>query len=128
MSSITSAQSLMLKFVKQWLNLPHNLMPGAVFHPGVLDLPYLRYFQNFTKLSHILAIESSVDPMIVELCQSILTCVGQGVPNVVFNALSAAESSVVNVHPATKIGTHVAYHLTKHFWIWRCSQISSWWP
>ena len=39
-SSIISAQSSVLKFVKNWLNLPRNCTPGTVFHPDVLDLPF----------------------------------------------------------------------------------------
>ena len=42
-----------------------------------------------------------IDPMIVELCHSILTLEGQGVSNVVFDALSAAKASVANIHSAT---------------------------
>ena len=98
MSSITAAQSSILKLVKQWLNLPHNCIPGTVFHPGVLDLPYLPHFHNSAKPLYILVIERSVDPMIVKLRQSILTSVAQGVSNVVFDVLSAAKSFVANIH------------------------------
>ena len=63
-SSITSTQSLILKFVKSWLNLPRNCTPGTVFHPDVLNLPFL---PQSAKLSYVLAVERSVDPLIVEL-------------------------------------------------------------
>ena len=58
--SIQSTQSSALKFVKRWLNLPHNCTPGTVFHPDVLDLPYLPHPQESAKLSYILAIECYV--------------------------------------------------------------------
>ena len=67
MSSIISAQSSVLKFVKNWLNLPRNCTPGTVFHPDVLDLPFLPHLKQSAKLSYILAIERSVDPLIIQL-------------------------------------------------------------
>jgi len=97
-STITAAQSSILKFVKRWLSLTCNCMPGTVFHPGVLDLPYLLHFQNSGKLSYVFATEHSVDLMIVELC---LTSVPQGVSDDVFDALSAAKSSVASIYSAT---------------------------
>ena len=62
MTSIRSTQSSLLKFVKWWLNLPSNCTPGTIFHPDVLDLPFLPLLKE---LSYIMAIECSVDPMIV---------------------------------------------------------------
>ena len=91
----------MLKFMKQWLNLPHNCTPATVFHPDVLDLPFLPYFKESAKLSFILAIERSVDPLITELRQSLLTPNYQDVSEVVFDALSAAKASVSNIKSAT---------------------------
>ena len=73
MSSIQSAQSSVLRFVKQWLNLPCNCTPGTVFHPDVLNLPFLPNLKESAKLSYILAIERSVDPIIVNC--GILSCV-----------------------------------------------------
>ena len=98
MSSIQSAQSSVLRFVKQWLNLPRNCTPGTVFHPDVLNLPHLK---ESTKLSYILAVERSVDPIIVKLRHSLLSNVFQDAPDVVFDALSAAKSSVSNIHSST---------------------------
>jgi len=37
-SSISSAQSSMLKYVKSWLNLPHNCTAGTVFHSDLINL------------------------------------------------------------------------------------------
>ena len=62
-----------LRFVKQWLNLPCNCTPGTVFHPDVLDLLFLPHLKESAKLCYILAIERSDDPMIVELRQSLLS-------------------------------------------------------
>ena len=68
---IQSTLSFVLKFVKKWLNLPHNCNSGTAFHPDVLDLPFLLHLKESAKLSYILAIEHSVDLMIVELRQSL---------------------------------------------------------
>ena len=101
MSSIQSAQSSVLRFVKQWLNLPRNCTPGTVFHSDVLNLPFLTHLKESAKLSYILAVERSVDPIIVELWHSLLSNVFQDAPDVVFDALSAAKSSVSNIHSST---------------------------
>ena len=83
-SSIQSAQSSVLRFVKQWLNLPHNCTPGTVFHPDVLDLPFLPHLKKSAKLSYILAVECSVDPIIIELWHSLLSNDFQDASDVVF--------------------------------------------
>ena len=87
--------------MKQWLNVPHHCTPGTVFHPDVLDLPFLPHLKESAKLSYILAVEHSVDPIIVELRHSLLSNDFQDVPDVVFDALSAAKSSVSNIHSST---------------------------
>jgi len=61
-------------------------------------LPHLK---GKAKLSYILAVECSVDPIIVELQHSLLSTDFQDVPVVVFDALSAAKSSVSNIHSST---------------------------
>jgi len=61
-----------IKFVKSWLNLPRNCTPGTVFHPDVLNLPFLPHLKESAKLSYILAVERSVDPLIVELRHSVI--------------------------------------------------------
>ena len=71
-SSITSTQSSILKFVKSWLNLPRNSTPGTVFHPDVLNLPLLPHLKQSAKLSCVLAVQRSVDPLIVELRYPVL--------------------------------------------------------
>jgi len=80
LTSIQASQSSLLKFVKKWLNLP---TPATVFHPDVLDLPFLPHFKKSAKLSFILAIERSTDPLIIELWQSFLTTDHLGVSDVV---------------------------------------------
>jgi len=89
-SSVQSAQSSVLKFVKRWLNLSHNCTPETVFHPDVLNLPFLPHVKESAKLLYLLAVERSVDPMIVELCHSLLLAEFQDATSVVFDALSAA--------------------------------------
>ena len=100
-TSIQASQSSVLKFVKQWLNLPCNCKSATVFHPDVLDLPFLPHFKESVKLSFILAIECSVDPLITELQQSLLTSNCQGELVAVFDALSAAKASVSNINSTT---------------------------
>ena len=68
----------------------------TVFHLDVLDLPFLPHFKESAKLSFILAIECSVDPLITELWQSLLTPNYQDVSEVVFDALSPTKASVSN--------------------------------
>jgi len=107
----------MLRFVKRWLNLPCNCTPGTVFHSDVLDLPFLPHLKEKAKLSYILAVKRSADSIIVELRHSLLSTDFQDAPVVVFNSLSAAKSSVSNIHSSTfksKAGTslrssHVRY-------------------
>ena len=96
---VTITQSIFMN--KKWLNLPRNCTPGTVFHPDVLNLPFLPHLKESAKLSYILAVERSVDPIIVELQHSLLSNVFQDAPDVVFDALSAAKSSVSNIHSST---------------------------
>ena len=77
--------------------MPHNYTPGT----DVLDLLFLLHLKQSAKLSYILAIERSVDLIIVELHQSPLSSDFQDAPVVLFDALSAAEASVSNIHSST---------------------------
>ena len=97
LGSIQTSQSSLLKFVKKWLNLPRNCTPATVFHPDVLDLPFLPHFKESTKLSFISAIERSEDPLIIELRQSLLTADHLGLSDTVFDALSTAKASVSSI-------------------------------
>ena len=101
LTSIQASQSSMVKFVKRWLNLPRNCTSATVFHLDVLDLPFLPHFKESAKLSFILAIERSVNPLITELRQSFLTPGHQGVSDTVFDALSTAKASVSDINSAT---------------------------
>ena len=80
--------------MKSWLNLP---APGTVFHPDVLNLPHLK---QSAKLSYVLAIEWSVDPLIAELRYSVLANSADVSPTVL-SCLSAAKALVANVLSAT---------------------------
>ena len=101
----------MLKIVKRWLNLRHSCTPAAVFHPDVLDLPFLPQFKESAKLSFILAVECSVDPLITELRQSLLTPDCQDAPVAIFDALSAAKASVSNINSAATFKINTRKHL-----------------
>ena len=111
-TSISSAQLSVLKFVKSWLNLPRNCTPGTVFHSDVLNLPFLPHLKELAKLSYILAVERSVDPLIVELRHSVVAN-GPDISSNVFDSLSAAKASVANVRSATfKNHAHDYLHST----------------
>ena len=78
----------MLKFVKQWQNLPRKCTPELFYmHPKVLDLLFLPHL--LAKLSDILAIERSVGSMIVELWFAQF----QDVTRFVFDAFLIAKTS-----------------------------------
>ena len=80
---------------------PRNCTPpGTVFHPDVLNPPFLPHLKQSAKLSYVLAVERSVDPLIVELRYSVLANSPDVFPTVL-NSLSAAKASVANVHSAT---------------------------
>ena len=72
----------------------------SILH-DVLNLPFLPHLKESAKLSYILAVERSVDPIIVQLRHSLLSNVFQDAPDVVFDAVSAAKSSVSNIHSST---------------------------
>ena len=108
-SSISSAQLSVLKFVKSWLNLSRNCTPGTVFHPDVLNIPFLPHLKESAKLSYILAVERSVDPLIVELRHSVVAN-SPDISSNVFDSLSAAKASVANIHSAT-FKNHAHDHL-----------------
>ena len=63
----------------------------------MLNLPYLK---QSAKLSYVLAIERSVDPLIVGLRYSVLAN-SPDVSPTVLNCLSAAKASVANILSAT---------------------------
>ena len=86
--------------MKSWLSLPCNCTPGTVFHSDVLNLPLLPHLKQSAKLSYVLAVEQSVDPLIVELQYSVLANSPDDSPTVL-NSLSAVKASVANVHSAT---------------------------
>ena len=98
-----------LKFVKSWLNLPCNCTPGTIFHPDVLNLPFLPHLKESAKLSYILAVEWSVDPLIVELRHSVVAN-SLDISSNVFDSLSAAKASVANIRSAT-VKNHARDHL-----------------
>jgi len=94
--------------VKSWLNLPRNCTPGTVFHPDVLNLPFLPHLKESAKLSYILAV---VDPLIVELRHSVIaTSNYPDTSPVIFDSLSAAKASVANICSAT-FKNHAHHHL-----------------
>ena len=59
----------------------------------MLNLPFLPHLEQSAKLSYVLAVEWSVDPLIVELQHSVLVN-STDVSPTVLNSLSAAKASL----------------------------------
>jgi len=81
-----------------------------------LDLPFLPHFKESAKLSFILAIEHSIDPLIIESRQSFLTTDHLGVSDVVFDALSTAKASISNIKSATNASRSNLHICHVNFW------------
>ena len=60
-------QSKLTKFIKKWLNLPRCLTQAAIYHPDVLQLPFLPQIREQAKISMVTALEFSSDPYVKEL-------------------------------------------------------------
>ena len=60
------------KYIKRWLNLPRCCTLETIFHPDVLNLPFLPQLEEQAKMSMITAIELSKDKHIQE-CLSLLS-------------------------------------------------------
>ena len=88
------------KFIKKWLNLPRCLTQAAIYHPDVLQLPFLPQIREQAKLSMVTALEFSSDPFVKELLcllkdPSFLK--RMNIPTSVYSALEAAQRSVNNI-------------------------------
>ena len=66
-SAIKKLQSKATCFLKRWLRLPRSPTLSILFHPEVLNLPYLQHYVEKAKLNCLSTISSSVDPRISEL-------------------------------------------------------------
>ena len=65
-SSLMKLQSKLTKFIKKWLNLPRCLTQAAIYHPDVLQLPFLPQIREQAKLSMVMALEFTSDPYVKE--------------------------------------------------------------
>ena len=65
-SVLASLQRKLTKFIKRWLNLPRCCTLAAVYHPEVLNLPFLPQCRERAKLSMVSALEFASDPAIKE--------------------------------------------------------------
>ena len=70
-NALATLQRELTKFIKRWLNLPRCCTLAAVYHPEVLNLPFLSYCRKQAKLSMVGALEFSSDPTIKE-CLTLL--------------------------------------------------------
>ena len=71
-SVLVKIQKKITKFIKRWLNLPRYCTLATIFHPDVLNLPFLPHLRLQAKMSMITAIELSKDKHITE-CLSLLS-------------------------------------------------------
>ena len=65
-NTLASIQHKLTKFIKRWLNLSQCCTLAAVYHPEVLNLPFLSHCRKQAKLSMVGALEFSSDPTIRE--------------------------------------------------------------
>ena len=66
-SSIQNIQKHTTRYLKRWLNLPRSSTLATLFHPEVLNFPFLPHVREFAKLSMLCAIDHSSDAVINEL-------------------------------------------------------------
>ena len=71
-NSLISIQSTFSKFIKRWLNLPRCCALVAVYHPEVLQLPFIPHCRERSKLSLVSALVFASDPATKE-CLILLT-------------------------------------------------------
>ena len=74
----------------------------------MLNLPFVPHLKESAKLSYILAVERSVDPLIVELCHSVLAN-SLDISSNVFDSLSAAKASIAKF--CCNLKNHARDHL-----------------
>ena len=65
--SVRKIQGKVTKFIKSWLNLPKCCTLSSIFHPEVLNLPFLTHYQESAKLSLVSSVETFKDPLVKAL-------------------------------------------------------------
>jgi len=71
-TTISKIQAMATHFLKKWLRLLRCATLSILFHPNVLNLPYLPHSQEKAKLNLLTTVTSSPDPKIKELLSSLL--------------------------------------------------------
>ena len=71
-SVLVKIEKKVTKYIKRWLNLPRCCTLATIFHPDVLNLPFLPQLGEQAKMSMIMAIELSKEKHIQE-CLSLLS-------------------------------------------------------
>ena len=59
--TIKSLHNSATRFINKWLNLPRFATPAAIFHPKVLNLPFLPQLRERAKLAFVSQIEAFKD-------------------------------------------------------------------
>ena len=103
-SVLVKIQKKITKFIKRWLNLPRCCTLATIFHPDILNLPFLPQLREQAKMSMITSIELSKDKHISE-CLSLLSDPGflsrNEIPKNALSVLNAAKLSVYETSQAS---------------------------
>ena len=65
-TTITRLQSIANRSLKSWLGLPRCSTLAVLYHPEILDVPYLPHMAEKAKTSHLSIVLSSTDPLVQE--------------------------------------------------------------
>ena len=65
-TTITRLQSIVNRSLKSWLGLPRCSTLAVLYHPEILDVPYLPHMAEKAKTSHLSIVLSSTDPLVQE--------------------------------------------------------------
>ena len=64
--AVRKIQGMVTKLIKSWLHLPKCCTLSSIFHPEVVNLPFLPHYQESAKLSLVSSVETSKDPLVKE--------------------------------------------------------------
>ena len=92
-STIKSIQSGATRFIKKWLNLPRCATLASVFHPEVLNLPFLPQLRERAKLAFVSQVEATKDPLIKQALVVIQTPEYQQLQSIPIQCISVLEAA-----------------------------------
>ena len=116
-STIKSIQSGATRFIKKWLNLPRCATLASVFHPEVLNRPFLPQLRERAKLAFVSQVEATKDPLIKQALVVIQTPEYQqlqSIPTQCISVLEAAKRSVASINPKANLKKAAQSILKEH--------------